>query len=1301
MKRWILLISLLLVVTTLTLVGFGSWLLNSSSGADWLLKAVSNTADVQITIGQLDGQLADDLVIKELIVEWQGGQLTIEHMHLDWEPFSILQGKLNIQTLDIGQMVIRNTDSPDAQETTAVNEEDASFSIADLALLPGWLTVKIDRLQLQGFAIQNGEDSSVIADELSGNYLLSQRQIKAPEFSYISPYVHLRGAFDYDLQEPHLDMTADVHLPESLVSPQLFQDIAVPVSFPGQIAFAGDWNEFSGPVSFGTGKDVDDTVWLAAYAKGSWQGIRFDDLRGWYLNGSLAGDLDLAWIDSYRMHGELSGTGMDPGVLVEDLNGKTRLDVTGDLLVTYDDQPLQARLAALIHEGQLRGHAVAGSLAAQWQGGGLHDLDLDLNGEEASVVARGKPSERLELDIAVADLRPFHPDLAGQLLASGWLKWSDNYLTGEIDGTGEEIVWQESSLASLSFEGRHLKPQAPLQLELNGQGLQHAGIQLDHLQAGVDGSLQSHNARLMINGSAVNLEAQLSGHYQDEVWQGELASLSAQSSTLGAWALDEPAIITWQTQSLSLAGFSLLSSREERVTFEASRLLAATTSQVALTWDELSHDWLAYLKLPLEVSGRSSGELQLKMLDRQPVSLKAQLSASADIVDDLGEVAIPALTANLSWLPKGLILDVNAVSDSGEVIVAKGHSSEPPSWQWPPEQLSLDMRWQKLNLERLSRFRKELDIQGHSDGKIQIDILAGQLMLASASITADGVMQQNAKSVGFHSLLAELNWEEKGFDFDAQLKGVHDGTLNLELTSTSAPRLSWPKTGRIEFGINGLDIQSLNPLLPEGASFDGVIRGHSSGYWQEDGQIFLEGQVGLSESDLVWHSPEGQIDVTMRQADLEWQWQGDHLTGSLTLLLAEEGELRGRWQLPLPARWPVRLDEDGALQAELQGEMRATGLIVAFAPGMIQDLQGQIKSDLQINGTWQDPDFSGRMALTGASAYLPTSGVTLEDLNLQVALLSDKLEIEEFTLRSGPGTMRGTGWLGFDQWKLERYQLNVEGERLQVYNFPELQILCSPDLTLTGDPEGIHLLGSLLIPEMSVLGTATAPEFLPSNDVVIYGEGPKDRKVLPIDADLQVVVELGDQVWVRTAGIDTRLEGGGTVTLDEKHQLATFGEIRLVEGVYKAYGANLDIKQGLLRFTGGPLANPRLRIFAARDIDTVQAGVQITGTAEAPVVALYSRPAMPERDIIGYIFMGRPMRVGQEGEDALMIGAGALMPRYGETFSDLGISEIDIQGLFTGEGGVRLRKRLAESWELVSTLGIESGIDLYYIFEFD
>ncbi len=49
--------------------------------------------------------------------------------------------------------------------------------------------------------------------------------------------------------------------------------------------------------------------------------------------------------------------------------------------------------------------------------------------------------------------------------------------------------------------------------------------------------------------------------------------------------------------------------------------------------------------------------------------------------------------------------------------------------------------------------------------------------------------------------------------------------------------------------------------------------------------------------------------------------------------LAKEGALRGSWELPLPARWPFDFVEDGALQADLQGQLHISGLLAALAPG--------------------------------------------------------------------------------------------------------------------------------------------------------------------------------------------------------------------------------------------------------------------------------------------------------------------------------------------------------------------------------
>jgi translocation and assembly module TamB len=1301
MRRWILSICVLLVFLGLTVIGFGSWLLRSTPGASWLIETIADTADVQITIGQLEGRLADELLVGDCVVAWPNGELSVQHIRLEWEPFSLLQQKLNIRSLEVDQLVVRRSADADQAEGRAVEVNASPFAASDLAFLPLWLSVQIDHLQVQGVALQNDGGSVVIADEISGSYLWSRKQLKAPEFSYLSPFVQLRGAFDWDLQQPHLQMTADVHLPDTLIEPQLFRDIAVPIDFPAQISVDGDWNGFSGPVRFGNVADLDDNVWLTAEARGSWQGIRFDKLQGRYLNGDLAGDLQLAWIDSYRMNGELTGNGLDPGVLIKELDGRTRLDVSGDLLVPYDGSPLQASIGAVIYEGQLRGYAIAGQVAADWQDGGLHEINLDLTGEGARVIARGKPSERLELDLAVADLSPFYPDLAGELTASGWLRWVDGYLTGEVQGSAANIVWQDTSFASLNFNARHLAQQAPLALDLDGQNFQYGELLAERLRVVMSGTLEQHDVQVMANGLGVDLALQLAGQYRDEVWQAQLQALSGEVPEFGTWNLEDPARITWQSGVINLEDFSVVSRRGERLALKVTSWGSTTNAQLALSWHALSHDWLAYLRPTLKVSGQSSGDLLLEMAAQQPVSLKARLTADAELQNELSVVTIPALSAEAVWLKDGLDLKVDAESDTGEQFELAARSSEPLNWQWPPEQLSLDMRWQGVNLERISRIRKELEVQGFSDGRAQLEILGGQLLHVSATVSADGLMQQKNQPVGFRSLLADLNWDDQGFRSTAHVEGAIEGILDLNLTSTDAPRFAWPDSGQIDLTIDNFNLQSLNPVLPDKVALVGVIHGKSGGYWQDDGQIFMDGQLEFADSGLTLHNPGGQIEIEVPQADVEWQWQGDHLIGSLEVQLAREGQLRGNWQLPLPARWPIGFVEDGALQASLQGELHATGMLAALAPGLVQDLHGRIKGDLQATGSWQNPVFSGEVALLEAGAYVPATGVTIEDLEMRMVLQGTQLKIEELSLRSGPGTLSGSGVIDFDRWQLQHYQLAVEGERLQVYNFPELQILCSPELTLSGDLEKLRLEGSLLIPEMSLLQAETAPEVLPSNDVVIAGEDQDRRKALPIDADIQVAVELGERVWIRTAGVATRLQGGGMITLNDQNQVVFFGEITLAEGVYKAYGANLDIKQGVITFAGGPVVNPRLNILATRDVRTVQAGVQVTGTAEAPVVTLYSQPAMPERDILGYIFMGRPMREGQEGEDALMIGAGALLPGYGGTFSDLGISEIDIQGLFSGTGGVTLRKRLSEKWEVESTLGVESGVDLYYLIKFD
>lgn len=364
----------------------------------------------------------------------------------------------------------------------------------------------------------------------------------------------------------------------------------------------------------------------------------------------------------------------------------------------------------------------------------------------------------------------------------------------------------------------------------------------------------------------------------------------------------------------------------------------------------------------------------------------------------------------------------------------------------------------------------------------------------------------------------------------------------------------------------------------------------------------------------------------------------------------------------------------------------------------MQDVRGETLVELAVQGTPAKPDWRGKIIVQDGAVYLPKLGVQLKDIRLHSELAGDRLRIDRLDLGSGSGNLFGQGEVIFDRWRLASYHLDITGEDFQLFNFPELQMTCSPDLVLTGTQDRLALQGSLLIPSLAIIGTQGTPEVLPSKDVV-REEAAEQRHELEFATDIHITVELGENVAVKSGGVDTRLTGGGNLTMGPTGELLARGEIQLVSGSFRAYGVNLTIRQGLLNYKGGVITNPELRIFAAREVGDVLAGVQVTGDVEAPVVTLYSRPAMPDRDILGYMLMGRAISTESQETDMLMMGAGSLLPGYGGVLSELGITEIDIQGFFEGSGGLRLRRKLTEQWEIESQLGIESGIDLYYIIE--
>ena len=145
------------------------------------------------------------------------------------------------------------------------------------------------------------------------------------------------------------------------------------------------------------------------------------------------------------------------------------------------------------------------------------------------------------------------------------------------------------------------------------------------------------------------------------------------------------------------------------------------------------------------------------------------------------------------------------------------------------------------------------------------------------------------------------------------------------------------------------------------------------------------------------------------------------------------------------------------------------------------------------------------------------------------------------------------------------------------------------------------------------------------------------------------------------------------------------------------------METGLIRFNG-PYNNPSLDILALRPNIAVKAGVQVTGSAMAPRVNLYSDPVMPDAEKISWVVMGRDP-AGGGANSAMMqqaalalLGGGSGESLTGNIAQSLGLDEIGFGGDDSNGGSLSLGKRLSKDLYVTYEAGLAGTLGALYIF---
>jgi translocation and assembly module TamB len=344
----------------------------------------------------------------------------------------------------------------------------------------------------------------------------------------------------------------------------------------------------------------------------------------------------------------------------------------------------------------------------------------------------------------------------------------------------------------------------------------------------------------------------------------------------------------------------------------------------------------------------------------------------------------------------------------------------------------------------------------------------------------------------------------------------------------------------------------------------------------------------------------------------------------------------------------------------------------------IADVKGKLDGSFRLGGTLAQPAVTGNATLDGFAAEVPDAGLKLSKGHLVVNTTDAKQFRIDGSVQSGEGTLTVAGTAGIGA--AAPTAITLKGSRFTAADIPAAKVVISPDLVVKQDATDIDVGGSVSIDSADVnvekLPGGGASQASP--DVVIVDQPQQQAASTPVPISASVKVDLGHRTHVVGMGLNGRLSG--VLTVNDRPGHATTGQGQItVGGTYKAYGQNLHIERGQLLFASTPVDNPGLNIKAVRKLNpnaTVdegqEVGLLITGTAQRPVLTVFSNPVMEQSDALSYLVTGKPLSQVKGGEGN-MVGAAAqalgsatgdlLAKSIGaKTGLDMGVSSSDALG---------------------------------------
>ncbi|MDX1590500.1 MAG: translocation/assembly module TamB domain-containing protein [Balneolaceae bacterium] len=936
------------------------------------------------------------------------------------------------------------------------------------------------------------------------------------------------------------------------------------------------------------------------------------------------------WLDDPELDGDLTfsaqlfGSGFD----LETLESRVQLDVEG---ARFRDQAFTSmNFTGRVNRNRITGNASltldesrasASSMIRNWQETPDYEFDIILSAVDLSEITFGGAEllpSRLNGTLTGTG-RLFDPE---QMTVNAEMRFDSSYVNGEeIETLQGRFAIQNSRLMVENAE-----------LE---SSIVDASIQLNqHLF-----EFTNPSNTLDFSASLKNLDPIAESFGLRELRSGGTVSGRITRNDSGVLQFDAEAELT------EIAVDSLL--RASEITGAATAYLKENTEaelQLNISEPVINEFPLQDISIrvsPVITAGRTTGAMEFEIMGNETNSISQQGEFSLDstsvrVRTDQLNFATAERELSLTE-PFSLYLENGTVRSDTLRIQSSDNAASFAFWipniDSTRQEMGLDA--ENLNLEALqSVIMEEPLVQGTLSGRATFSNSQDHLTLT----TSGGLAEFRYNGGEMDSIRFDLHIEDEWLDGNVSAwhkqAGIFEGNLRVPYLPGDPLRFDdefFDRKIEGRFDLNDTDLAYLLSFAGEdfesGLEDTEALINFNANLSGEAGNPQLEGNLKLTESTL------SGIRIDSADVEINYRHSSEQLSLEGLAVSRQNPVLRFDALVPLIIdlqRAEVVLpSEEDQVSVNLTTENFNLAVFNDFVDrSQIREIAGRLDAGISMDGMLGNLEPKGTISLTGGAVRIVPAGIKPSQITAQMDLQPGRVELKQFSVRSGPGQIRANGTLMFENLTPGELNLTISGNQFRAANTSEYNALVDLNASLSGTFDEPNLRGDLTF----LSGFVNLQNFGETaiEDVQLE-EDEEETSFIdfydPLSMEMNVSFPRDFQIRNRQF-LEMEINLGGNVDLvkNRRGDLQIFGNLEAVSGYARPLGKNFILDEGTVTFTG-PVDNPTLNVITRYDppqSQDVRIFYIIEGTAQDPEFRFASEPQLELQDIISYTLFGKP-----------------------------------------------------------------------------